>query len=113
MCYHALIYPFILYVLLFQMKTNGVESADDAIHDLIFPLGRKHFTYRPLRYEGSIANHMELLGVLMVTSLMKSLPKDEIEPEKYVQIHQAMLVFFRVIVYWLQFGYTFQSRSAM
>ena len=50
---------------------------------------------------------MELLGVIMVESLMNALPRDEIQPEKYELMNGALFVFFKVIVYWLQTGYKY------
>lgn len=86
------------------MKHDSPEAADKRIHDIILPLGRKHFGY------GSNLSHMEVLGLLMVKSLMKALPKDKIEPEKYAEIHRAFFVFFKLIVYWLQFGFKYETR---
>ena len=103
-CYHISIYPFILYALWFQLKSKSPEAPNDCIQETMFPLGRKHFSY------GSNVNHMELLGVLIVRSLLKALPKDEIDPGKYVEIHQAFIAFFGLMIYWLQFGYKYQSK---
>ena len=86
------------------MNRNSPEDAAKCIHDLILPLGRKHVGY------GSNPSHMEVLGLLMVKSLMKALPKDEIDPEKSAEIHQAFFGFFKLVVYWLQFGFKYEKR---
>ena len=54
---------------------------------------------------------MEILGVLIVKSLMKAVPEQEMEPTKYDEINKAFNVFFKVIVYWLQFGFKYEKRS--
>ena len=54
---------------------------------------------------------MEILGVLIVKSLMKAVPKHDMEAEKYEEINKAFYVFFKVIVYWLQFGFKYEKRS--
>ena len=54
---------------------------------------------------------MEILGVLIVKSLMKAVPKNEMDKEKYDEINKAFCVFFKVIVYWLQFGFKYEKRS--
>ena len=89
----------------FQLKSNDAATADDRIHDIIFPLGRKHVGYK------SNTVHMEILGVLIVKSLMKAVPKQDMDPEKYEEINKAFYVFFKVIVYWLQFGFRYEKRS--
>ena len=54
---------------------------------------------------------MEILGVLIVESLMRTVPKNDMELEKYENINKAFLLFFKVIVYWLQFGFKYEKRS--
>ena len=56
---------------------------------------------------------MELLGLLMVKSLLKSIPENDIEKKKYDEIREAYFVFFKVIVYWMQFGYNWQRKGCM
>ena len=87
------------------MKQNTLESTDDCIHNIIFPLGRKHVAY------GANPVHFELLGVLIVKSLMRTVPMDGIGVEQYDEINKAFLVFFKIIAYWLQFGYNYEKRS--
>ena len=73
-----------------QLKSNDSDTADDRIHDIIFPLGRKHVGYK------SNTIHMEILGVLIVKSLMKAVPKHNMEAEKYEEINKAFCVFFKI-----------------
>ena len=87
------------------MKQNTIGTADDCIHNIIFPLGRKHVAY------GANPVHFELLGVLIVKSLMRTVPKDRIGVEQYDEINKAFIGFFKIIVYWLQFGYNYEKRS--
>ena len=54
---------------------------------------------------------MEILGVLIVKSLMKAVPKHDMDKERYDEINKAFSVFFKVIVYWLQFGFKYEKRS--
>ena len=54
---------------------------------------------------------MEMLGVLIVKSLMKAVPIDETGAEHHDEIYNAFFVFFKLIVYWLQFGYSYEKRS--
>ena len=68
-------------------------------------MGRKHVGY------GSNPIQMEMLSVLIVKSLMKVMPKEELGAEKYGEINEAFSVFFKVIVYWLQFGFKYEKRS--
>ena len=56
---------------------------------------------------------MELLGLLLVKSLLKPIPKEEVGDKEYGQISEAYLVFFRVIVYWLKFGFELQKRCSV
>jgi len=102
---HALRVLGIVTLLVKELKSNDSETADDRIHDIVFPLGRKHVGYK------SNTIHMEILGVLIVESLMRTVPKNEMEPEKYDNINKAFLLFFKVIVYWLQFGFKYEKRS--
>ena len=88
------------------MRKNP-DGADECIRDIVLPLGRKHFSY------GSNVRQMELLGVLMCESLMNSLPRDEIEAQKYDLINKAFFVFFKVIVYWLQTGFKYVQNKGM
>ena len=69
----------------------------------MFPLGRKHVNY------GANIVQMELLGLLMVKSLMTALPKEELGEERCSSILDAFLSFFKVIVYWLQFGFKYEK----
>lgn len=87
-----------------ELKSKNLEDLECCIHDTIFPLGRKHVEY------GSNVKHMEILGLLLAKSLLKAIPKDEVGEAKYEKINEAYLVYFKVIVYWLQFGYNFQKR---
>ena len=54
---------------------------------------------------------MEVLGALIVKSLMKAVPMDGIDVEQYDEINKAFVDFFKIIVYWLQFGYNYEKRS--
>ena len=56
---------------------------------------------------------MEILGILMMNSLMKSIPHAEVGDTKYQDISEAFFTFFKVIVYWLKFGYNYQTRGSM
>ena len=89
------------------MESKSSEEADECIHRLVFPLGRKHVGY------GSNIPDMEILGLLMVKSLMKAIPKDEVGEEEYEKIEEAYSEFFKVIVYWLNFGFHYQGRSSI
>ena len=93
-------------VSVFQMRKKP-DGVDECIRDFILPLGRKHFSY------GSNVSQMELLGVLMCESLMNALPRDEIEAQKYDLINNAFVVFFKVIVYWLQTGFKYVQSKGM
>ena len=68
-------------------------------------MGRKHVGY------GSNVKQMEILGLLIAKSLLKAIPIEEVGEEKFERIDQAYLVLFRIIVYWLQFGFNYQTRS--
>ena len=85
------------------MKLKKPEGSDHCIHDIIFPLGKKHVGY------GSNVMHMEMLGLLMVKALMKTLPKDELGEQACGKINNAFIALFKVIVYWLQFGFNYET----
>ena len=53
---------------------------------------------------------MEILGLLMVKSLMKTIPKEEMGEDEYEEIDESFTVFFKMILYWLKFGYNYQSK---
>merc|ERR1719468_1094774 len=84
-----------------SMLVKQLESeerpADEAIRDLLLDLGRRHFSY------GAKTSHMELLGRVFAESLQ---PIFEGDPEAKA-IQEAWLVFFSVIVFWLQKGFRF------
>ena len=80
---------------------------DDCIHSHMFPLGRKHVSY------GANPIQLEILGILMVQSLMKAIPKDEVGENQHEKISDAYFVFFKLIVYWLKFGFTHQNKSSI
>ena len=83
-----------------QLKNESSgKSNDQIIHDIIFPLGRRHVAF------GSNQHGMEVLGKLMHKSLMQTLPKDEISAEKCEEIEEAYLELFKSVVYWLQFAF--------
>ena len=94
-------------IILVQLKSKSFEDLECCIHDTIFPLGRKHVDY------GSNVKHMEIFGLLMAKSLLKAIPQEEVGEEKYENNNHAYIVFFKVIVYWLQFGYSYQTRSTI
>ena len=70
----------------------------------MFPLGRKHKDY------GAKVLQMETLGLLMVKSLMKAIPKDIFGEAKHNAISGAYFAFFKIIVYWLTFGLNYETR---
>ena len=56
---------------------------------------------------------MELLGLQMAKSLLSVIPKQEVGEEKYVKISEAYLQFFKHIVYWLEFGYSLETKCSL
>ena len=82
-------------------------EANACIHATIFPLGRKHVNYK--------ANiiHMELLGLLIAKSLVKTIPIEDVGEEQHNKIHEAFLGFLKVIVYWLKFGFDHQKTCSV
>ena len=62
---------------------------------------------------GSNLIHMEMLGLLILKSLMKTIPRDQDEEHRYERINDAYFQFFKVIVYWLKFGFTYQTKHLM
>ena len=74
---------------------------------MMFPLGRKHFNY------GANVLHMEVIGLLMGKSLLKAIPMEEVGEEQHGKVTEAFFVFFKVIVYWLKFGFNYQSKSSI
>ena len=91
----------------FQLECKGSKEADQSIHDLVFPLGRKHANL------GATVPDMEILGILMVKSLMKAVPKDEVGETQHEKITEAFCVFFKVILYWLNFGVNYENRCSV
>ena len=89
------------------MKSKDSEESDRFIHDTLFPLGRKHVNY------GSNVVHMEMLGLLIVKSLMKTIPRDEVNEHRFERINDAYFQFFKVIVYWLKYGFQYQTKHLM
>merc|ERR1711894_618313 len=53
-----------------ELKARDSEGSDRFIHDTLYPLGRKHLSY------GSNEVDMEMLALLIVKSLMKTIPRD-------------------------------------
>ena len=91
---------------LLQLRRNpSGKTNDQIIHDIMFPLGRRHVAF------GSNPFDMEVLGILMHKSLMQGIPKERIELEKYEDIENAFLELFKSIVYWLQFSFNSENRS--
>ena len=89
------------------MKSKDSNESDKYIHDTLFPLGRKHVNY------GSNVVHMEMLGLLIVKSLMKTVPRDQVNEHRYERINDAYFQFFKVIVYWLKYGFQYQSKHLL
>ena len=56
---------------------------------------------------------VELLGSLMAKSLLTFIPTKEVGNEEYEEICQAFYSFFKVIVYWLNFGLNQQKRGSL
>ena len=97
----------IFLVSIFQFSIKSSAEADTSIQSLMLPLGKSHFTY------GANAFQMDLLGLLMVKSLMKSIPENDIEKKKYDEITEAYFCFFKVIIYWMQQGSDYQRTRNM
>ena len=74
---------------------------------MVFPLGRKHANY------GANVPDMEILGLLMVKSLMKAVPTDEVSETEREEITEAFFVFFKVILYWLKFGLNYENGRSL
>ena len=74
---------------------------------MIFPLGRKHLGY------GANVIQMEILALLLVKSLMKTIPKEEVGDSEYDEINEAYIAFFKIIVYWLKFGFNYEAKVRM
>ena len=66
-------------------------------------MGRKHVGY------GANPAHIEILGVMIVKSIMGAVPVDDIGEEMYNKINKAFDAFFNLIVYWLKHGYTYEK----
>ena len=90
-----------------QLKKKGPDCPDDCIHDAVFPIGRKHVNY------GADVINMEILGLLFAKSLMKTLPKDQLAEEEIRSISNAFFVLFKLIVYWLQYGFHYETRHSL
>ena len=54
---------------------------------------------------------MEVLGNLMHKSLMKTIPRDEVQVEERESIEKSFKELFKSIVYWLQFAFNSHIRS--
>jgi len=90
-----------------ELKSRDSDASDRFIHDTLFPLGRKHVNYR------SNLIHMEMLGILILNSLMKTIPRDQLNEHRYKRMNYAYFQFFRVIVYWLKYGFKYQMKHLM
>ena len=54
-----------------------------------------------------------MLGSLMAKSLLTFIPPKTVGEEEYEEISQAFYSFFKVIVYWLNFGLNQQKRGSL
>ena len=94
------------FLYLIKLKRKPSEKSNDRIiHDIMFPLGKRHVAY------GSNTHSMEVIGKLMHKSIMETLPKEKLGLEKYEHIEKAYLELFKSIVYWIQFSFNSQARS--
>ena len=71
----------------------------------MFPLGRRHFGF------GSNTVDMEVLGNLIHKSLMKTIPREQLQVEEHENIEKAFKELLKNIVYWLQFSFNSHVRS--
>ena len=69
------------------------------------PLGKRHVAF------GSNQDSMEILGTLIYKSLMQMLQEEDMGAEKFEQLEEAYLEFFKSIVYWLQFSFNAETKN--
>ena len=90
---------------MFLQFEQSQSEWEDLIRDLSHSFGRKHFR------KGVGIRQMELMGVLMPTMLMKTLPQDEIEGGRFESINKAFIDFFWLIVYYVVAALSVAERS--
>ena len=44
---------------------------------------------------------------------MKTIPKEEVGDSEYDEINEAYIAFFKIIVYWLKFGFNYEAKVRM
>ena len=86
---------------------NESETTDDCVRKMVFTLGRKHVGY------GADPTKMEILGVMIVKSIMRALTtlNDDDEIGEHDELNKAFDVFFKLIIYWVQSGYNQEKRN--
>ena len=56
---------------------------------------------------------MEILGMMIVKSIMRALPTtiEDSGDEEHVEMNKAFDIFFKIVVYWVQSGYNHEKRN--